>query len=65
MDDNAQTSEAVRVHHGLEKCETEVWKIAALTPGLHVNAKVHIFEKRLLSVVAKVNTCTQTQILMK
>lgn len=31
-----------------------------LTPRLHVNAKVHIFEESLLGVVAKVNTCTHT-----
>lgn len=31
-----------------------------LTPRLHVNAKVHVFEKSLLGVVAKVNTCTHT-----
>uniref|UniRef100_A0A3P9P872 Small ribosomal subunit protein mS40 n=1 Tax=Poecilia reticulata TaxID=8081 RepID=A0A3P9P872_POERE len=30
-----------------------------LTPGVHVNAKVHVFEESLLTLVAKVNTCIQ------
>lgn len=53
----ASTSQVTR--EGLGRCE-RLLRADTLTPGLHVNAKVHAFEESLLSVVAKVNTCTQT-----
>lgn len=36
---------------------SQINQSSRLTPGLHVDAKVHVLEEELLTVVAKVDTC--------
>lgn len=54
-----EDSEVIRWSLHISHTHVSESAVTSLTSGLHVNAKVHVLEERLLSVVTEVNTCAE------